>query len=349
MSKVFKVFDCFPFYDELDLLEIRLNILNDVVDYFVLTEATRTFTGKPKPLHYDNNKVRFKKFEHKIRHVIVDDTEFKPEIDAWQRGFDQKNSVFSFPVGSVLIKTFSYEPINNQRPGRHIIETRLLIRKDSGWDALTYVWDEEGQEATLALAGKTVKANYISNEGRQLDIRYRVPNKNQCKECHLENESIVPIGPKPRNLNRDYTYLEGTMNQLEKWMSVKFIESYPEKINSVVDFMDSSKPINDRARAYLDINCGHCHAPEGSASNSGLYLDLLETREKQLGVFKGPVATGRGSGGLDYSIVPGHPDESILLYRMISDAPDIMMPESGRSVMHKEAVDIIYQWIEEME
>ncbi len=82
-----KVFDCFPFYDELDLLEIRMNILNYEVDYFVLTEATRAFTGKPKPLYY-NNKVRFKKFAHKIRHhVIVDDTEFKPEIDAWQRGF----------------------------------------------------------------------------------------------------------------------------------------------------------------------------------------------------------------------------------------------------------------------
>ena len=261
----------------------------------------------------------------------------------------QKNSVFSFPIGSVLIKTFSYEPVNNQTSGRHLIETRLLIRKDTGWDALTYVWDEEGQEASLALAGKTVRANYISKEGSQLDIRYRVPNKNQCKECHLENESIVPIGPKPRNLNRDYNYFEGTMNQLEKWMEVKFLESYPEKINSVVDFLDTSKPINERARAYLDINCGHCHSPDGSASNSGLYLHLLENREKQLGVFKGPVATGRGSGGLDYSIVPGHPDESILLYRMISDAPDIMMPESGRSVMHKEAVDLIYQWIEGME
>ena len=294
----------------------------------------------PGVLPYELITSLFSDYADKHRFVYVP----KGKIAAYQ-----KNSVFSFPVGSVLIKTFSYEPINNQRSERHLIETRLLIRKDSGWDALTYVWHEEGQEASLALAGKTVKANYISNDGRQLDIRYRVPNKNQCKECHLENESIVPIGPKPRNLNRDYSYLEGTMNQLEKWMSIKFIDAYPEKINSVVDFMDSSKPINDRARAYLDINCGHCHAPEGSASNSGLYLDLLETREKQLGVFKGPVATGRGSGGLDYSIVPGHPDESILLYRMISDAPDIMMPESGRSVMHKEAVDIIYQWIEEME
>ena len=294
----------------------------------------------PGVLPYELITSLFSDYADKHRFVYVP----KGKIAAYQ-----KDSVFSFPVGSVLIKTFSYEPINDQRSERHLIETRLLIRKDSGWDALTYVWDEEGQEASLALAGKTVKANYISNDGRELDIRYRVPNKNQCKECHLENESIVPIGPKPRNLNRDYSYLEGTMNQLEKWRSIKFIESYPEKINSVVDFMDSSKPINDRARAYLDINCGHCHAPQGSASNSGLYLDLLETREKQLGVFKGPVATGRGSGGLDYSIVPGHPDESILLYRMISDAPDIMMPESGRSVMHKEAVDIIYQWIEEME
>ena len=61
------------------------------------------------------------------------------------------------------------------------------------------------------------------------------------------------------------------------------------------------------------------------------------------------MATGRGSGGLDYSIVPGHPNESILLYRLISDAPDIMMPESGRSVMHKEGVDVIYHWIKELQ
>jgi len=94
MNKTHKVFDCFPFYNELDLLEIRLNVLNDVVDYFVLSESTRTFTGKPKPLYFEENKDRFKKFAHKIRHVIVDDSEYDPGIDVWQREFDQKNSVF---------------------------------------------------------------------------------------------------------------------------------------------------------------------------------------------------------------------------------------------------------------
>ena len=54
------IFDTFTFYNELDLLELRLNILGDVVDYFVINEANITFTGKPKPLFYQDNKERFK-------------------------------------------------------------------------------------------------------------------------------------------------------------------------------------------------------------------------------------------------------------------------------------------------
>ena len=71
-----KIFDTFTFYNELDLLELRLNILGDVVDYFVINEANITFTGKPKPLYYEENKERFKKWEDKIiHHVTVDDNE----------------------------------------------------------------------------------------------------------------------------------------------------------------------------------------------------------------------------------------------------------------------------------
>ena len=69
-----KIYDTFMFFNELDLLEIRLNILDPYVDYFVISEATVTFSGKPKPLYYLENKARFKKFEHKIIHNIVDDT-----------------------------------------------------------------------------------------------------------------------------------------------------------------------------------------------------------------------------------------------------------------------------------
>ena len=67
------IYDCFSFYNELDLLEIRLNVLNDVVDKFVLAEATHTHTGKPKPLYFNENKARYSAFADKIIHVIVDD------------------------------------------------------------------------------------------------------------------------------------------------------------------------------------------------------------------------------------------------------------------------------------
>jgi len=130
---------------------------------------------------------------------------------------------------------------------------------------------------------------------------------------------------------------------------MSIIDGYPKSIEPVSDFTDFSKDIEARARAYLAINCGHCHSPKGSASSTGLYLNYSEQRPKQLGILKPPVAAGRGSGGLDYSIVPGDPDASILLFRMISDDPAIMMPESGRSMVHQEAVALIDDWIERME
>ncbi|HZX73462.1 MAG TPA: hypothetical protein VFE57_03515, partial [Cyclobacteriaceae bacterium] len=67
------VVDCFTFFNELDLLEIRLNILNETVDRFVLVEATRTFQNNPKPLYFNENKKRFEAFLPKITHIIVDD------------------------------------------------------------------------------------------------------------------------------------------------------------------------------------------------------------------------------------------------------------------------------------
>ncbi len=85
------IYDCFTFFNELDLLEIRLNILNDVVDKFVLVEMNRTFSGKNKPLYYEENKERFSKFQDKIIHVIVTDC---PESkDSWISENYQRNCI----------------------------------------------------------------------------------------------------------------------------------------------------------------------------------------------------------------------------------------------------------------
>jgi beta-1,4-mannosyl-glycoprotein beta-1,4-N-acetylglucosaminyltransferase len=69
-----KIYDAFLFFNELEILELRMNILNDVVDYFVVVESTKTFSSKPKELIFEKNKNLFKKFNEKIIHVVIDDT-----------------------------------------------------------------------------------------------------------------------------------------------------------------------------------------------------------------------------------------------------------------------------------
>lgn len=87
------IHDCFTFFNELDLLELRLNTLDPLVDRFVLVEATLTHQGKPKPLHYAENKERFAAFHHKIEHVVVDRYPENPGADAWVYEKHQRNSI----------------------------------------------------------------------------------------------------------------------------------------------------------------------------------------------------------------------------------------------------------------
>ena len=91
ISNIPKIVDCFLFFNELDLLKIRLEEISDEVDYFVLVEANTTFTRKPKPLFYDTNKHLFKKYNHKIIHIIADTNII--EGSAWDREYFQRNSI----------------------------------------------------------------------------------------------------------------------------------------------------------------------------------------------------------------------------------------------------------------
>lgn len=85
------IYDCFQFYNEIDILKIRLNVLKDVVDKVVISESTTTFSGKEKPLYFEENRELFKEFEDKIIHVFVDDTPV--DCDAFTRDSHQKCAV----------------------------------------------------------------------------------------------------------------------------------------------------------------------------------------------------------------------------------------------------------------
>jgi len=275
-----------------------------------------------------------------------------------------KEGSLDFPVGTILSKTFHYrrgdqgfqkldaeavlEPDGSlDLEAHHVVETRLLVRYDDGWKALPYVWNEEQTDAVLAIAGDQFQFHF----GDQA-FDYVVPDMNQCAACHASNhttKAIQPLGPKVHQLNRAFDYGDGEANQLEYWAASGRLSGHADDVRAGPRWSNrEDEPVEELARAYLDINCGHCHNPDGPADTSGLDLSLVAAADRRFGICKPPVAVGRGSGDRPYDIVPGRPDESILLYRMEDDDPAIMMPELGRAIAHQEGVALIRAWIESL-
>lgn len=260
----------------------------------------------------------------------------------------KQDGFFDWPAGSMMVKNFSYSSEQIGKP--RVMETRLLIKDLSEWKAISYVWNEEQTEAKISKVGDItpVKLNH-STGVREFD--YIVPNKNQCKSCHNHNEKIDPLGFKYANLNAEIKSETGTINQIAFLEDRGIIElnQYKDSITTMIAYEDESQDIQKRALAYLDMNCGHCHRPEGPGNTSGLFLQYDETRSNHLGFCKGPVAAGKGSGGRKFDIQPGAADSSILYYRMASLDPGSMMPEVGRSLAHTEGLEIISDWINSLD
>lgn len=285
---------------------------------------------------------------------------------------------FDFPVGTVISKTFYYPidkasaaPNSDEAPRLlkadtnpaeltdpslaldryRLIETRLLVHQASGWQALPYVWNDAQTDAALQITGD-IQRLQLENTA----FNYVVPNRNECAGCHVLDQNkgdLSPIGTAARHLNRLIRDANGEQQQLAHWQQRGWLTQSPapEQLpanalwQESVGLQDSHDDIEERARAYLDINCGHCHQPGGSGDTSGLFLHAAETSAMRLGVCKPPVAAGRGAGGHHFSIVPGQPERSILSYRIESQETGVLMPELGRSLVHNEGLQLVNAWI----
>lgn len=308
-------------------------------------------------LPYDLNTPLFTDYAHKFRTVWM---------PAGRPAAFRQEGPFDFPVGTVFTKTFYY-PREGKRLLRtadyrndfseggldldtvHLVETRILVRRAEGWQALPYAWNEAQTEASLAITGAIEALTLAPDQS----FHYVVPNKNECANCHVTDRTgnqLSPIGPKARHLDKPYDfYPGGGADQLSTWKAHGYLDEVPATIQATPRWQPGATDrLEARARGYLDINCGHCHSPTGSADTSGLFLHAGETDSRRLGVCKPPIAAGRGSGGRAVSIWPGRPDASMMVFRMETTDPGAMMPELGRSLVHEEGVDLIARWIESL-
>ena len=258
---------------------------------------------------------------------------------------------FGFPVGTIIAKSFSFaHDLRDVGLGADLIETRLLIRRADGWRGVAYIWNEDRTEATLAIGGGAVDVAWTHTDGSPRQTNYQIPNTGQCLRCHTSPaDGAVPIGPTARLLNRTLDYGAGEVNQLAHWSGIGLLAGAPADPADAPRLPVWNDPgdgtLEERAKAYLESNCAHCHRPGGAARQSGLFLEAHRALTSQYGLCKGPVSAGPGAGGLDYDLVPGDPDASILIFRMLSNEAQIKMPELSRSIVHDEGVALVSEWI----
>lgn len=273
---------------------------------------------------YDLNSRLFTDYAHKQRLIRM------PEGEAMQYN---GNSLFPvFPDNTIITKTFYYyEDESNTSSNKIIIETRVMIKTEGTWKIGNYVWNSDMSDAVYSDDASTVPVSYLDAEGISQEIQYQIPSNVDCITCHHTYDDIVPIGPKLRAMNFNPQNEETSINQLQHFINIGLLEGITDvsDIDVLADWEDEANfDILERGRAYIDINCAHCHQPGGYVP-TGFLLDFrLETEFSETGIY-----ARRGQ----------------IEDRVQSTTPVYLMPQIGRSLVHDEGVAMLIEYLEAIE
>lgn len=232
-----------------------------------------------------------------------------------------------FPDGTILVKTFYYY-LDDRDPdlGMVIIETRLLVKAEDQWNVATYVWNEAQTEATLNMEGHDKQIEWVNGLGFPKSTNYHVPSEFECLSCHQFDEQVIPIGPKLRNLNRDILINNQSVNQLSYFQDNGLIDDFDHHlITNLPDYNDVNVSLDKRGRAYLDLNCGHCHHKSAWSKPANKRFDF------------------RYEVSLEDSKIC---DRKSTIKEVIRSG---RMPYFGKTLVHEEGADLIREYINNLD
>lgn len=267
-----------------------------------------------------------KGFEYNLNSTLFSDYAHKQRIIALPNGTSMEfdgDGLPIFPDHTVIAKTFYYNIDERDLSlGRQIIETRILIKLNGIWETGDYKWNEAQTEAVLDLEGSTLPVTWIDAAGNSNSTNYKIPSNTDCFTCHANNEEIFPIGPKLRSMNFE---ING-VNQLEQFISNQQLTGLENtaSVRVLPNWEDTSLPLATRARAYMDINCAHCHIPGGTCADQSSLNFALETPLEESNIVEQSVSID---------------------YRVSFFSEGISMPFIGTTMRHAEGLDMIQEYM----
>ncbi|MBT8256455.1 MAG: PQQ-dependent sugar dehydrogenase, partial [Bacteroidia bacterium] len=259
---------------------------------------------------------------------------------------------WDFPPGSVLVKHFEL-PIDERNPTlTKRLETRFSIKaSDGNFYFLTYKWNDQQTDAVLLTGGLEESVDITQLDGSITPQTWTYPSSIDCFSCHNAT-SKGTLGARARYLNKDFTYPKTgrTANQLVTLSHLGILnqsvtDSDTGSIITVKSITDATASLDEKARSYLDINCAYCHRP-GTGNrgdfNMSFYLELVQT-----GLLTATPYTTLGIPN-EKIVDPGNVSTSILYHRLNSVDPAIKMPPLAKNKIDTDAVNLIYDWIDQM-
>jgi len=262
---------------------------------------------------------------------------------------ETQEGTWVFPKDSVLVKTLSLDLRQGDPATRRRVETQLLHFDGIEWMPYTYQWNDEQSDALLVGAVGTERSFDIEDPEAPGGTRrqtWRFAGRAECQRCH-NKWSGPPLGFHTPQLNKQHDYGGTLAGQLETLAHVQLLDRLPpsEQRPRLADPSAASSDLDARARAYLQVNCAHCHRMHaGGAVLSQMHYDLPLERTNMVGV-----RPTQGTFGIHSAqvIAPGDPFRSVLLYRMAKLGGG-RMPHLGSTEIDRAGVALIHDWLRQL-
>jgi len=251
------------------------------------------------------------------------------------------------PIGSVAVKQFNMQMSENSPNSQRRLETRVLFHTQQGWQGYTYRWNPQQNDAYIVDQRQMETLLIEQRDGSIREQTYVYPGRNDCQGCHNSTSQSI-LGLETRQMNTDFVYDNGPHNQIATLNAIGFFNSQidtPDASEKLPAIDDRSVSVAQRARAYLDVNCSHCHQPSGTAPTN---LDLrFDTSLQATGALN--ERAQNGSLGFENAkiISPGNKELSILWQRMIMLDGKRMPPISSHR-LDDVGINIVGRWIDSL-